>query len=84
MIHFILIAGLLLPVLVIIQYICTYIVSKMLELTSAFLDAGVDDGHPNDTRYVVHGIIHDLSSTERQADFRQTVPLTTWSVISLS
>lgn len=56
----------------------------MLELTSAFLNAGVDDGHPNDTRYVVHGIIHDLSSTERQADIRQTVPLTTWSVISLS
>lgn len=84
MIDFILIAGLLLPVLVIIHYICTYIVSKMLELTSAFLDAGVDDGHPNDTRYVVHGIIHDLSSTERQADIRQTVPLTTWSVISLS
>lgn len=56
----------------------------MRELTSALLDTCIDDGHPNDTRYVVHGIVHDLSGTERQADVRQTVPLTTCCVVSLS
>lgn len=65
MIDFIFIVGFLLFVLVIIYYICIYIVLKMLELIFVFLDVGVDDGYFNDIRYVVYGIIYDLFSIER-------------------